>query len=242
MKLKSVFILLLVLPLLCCGGSLPLQEELEFYDQPPAAVSSSQAWVFGSSASSASPDANQTVTTINTVGKTLLVAYTGTAGHCPTPTNTSNTVWTKCIEQTDGSSGWVTIWTTPVSGGNASESVGIVGSFIYPTLILETYSGGNGGILDQFVATTGSGSTATVQPGTMTPAANNELVVSAMISHVRSTSLTVNSGFSTPVTNMSTTAVFTGAAHSIQTTATAVNPTWTKDSVDFLAAAQASIK
>lgn len=238
MKRLILFIIALSLP--AFGGSLPLQEEAEFYDQPQPA-STSLPWTFLNSASGASVNANDVTATIDATGSSALFAWVATAGTTYTLTNTSGGTWTKMVQGTDGSSSYISIWKN-TTATNASEVVGVAGSFIYPTIILRTFSGGNGCIVDQTNSATGSGSTPDIQPGLITPGADNELILAGMISHTLTSSLTVDGGFSTPVTNGTIFSVFTGGSHLVQTSAAASNPKFTKNQADFLGAAQVSVK
>lgn len=73
-------------------------------------------------------------------------------------------------------------------------------------------------------------SSTTVTPGSVTPGASNEVLVTVLSNNVASTVLSIDSGFTIPSGG---TGAFTsnglgiGVAYLIQTTAGAVNPTWT---------------
>lgn len=238
-RLLSFFLVLLTL-WQCAAGSLPLEKQLPFFAQPRPA--SSGPWVFLRSASAASADANAVTNTINTTGASALFLAIGTAGHSPTPTNTSGGTWTQLVEATDASSSWVSLWKAPVTVTNANEKIWVAGSFIYPTMNVFAFSGGAGGFLDQTNGATGNGSSLNINAGVLVPIVDNELIFAGYISHTAPTSLSINYGFSTPVTNMSATAVPTAGAYLIQTSAGSVSPTWVKNANDFMATVTASIK
>lgn len=68
----------------------------------------------------------------------------------------------------------------------------------------------------------------TIQPGSITPGENNELVITG-VSDNNNQTFTINSPFSTVTDTSQDTNSATGAwSYNIQTTATATNPTWTK--------------
>jgi hypothetical protein len=64
-----------------------------------------------------------------------------------------------------------------------------------------------------------------IQPGSVTPSTNNQVVVTAVVGP--QTSVTVNSGFTEVIDGDGGGWWKIGVAYLIQTTATAVNPTWT---------------
>lgn len=84
----------------------------------------------------------------------------------------------------------------------------------------------------------------TVQPGSVTPGQNNELVVTGVSNGVvAGNTFIINSGFSTPVgEGASATNYGSRFAYLIQTVAAAVNPTWTANTADTGASSIASFK
>lgn len=86
--------------------------------------------------------------------------------------------------------------------------------------------------------------TTTIQPGSITPTQNAELVVSGIV-HFDDNSLpTISGGYSTVYGALYVDGESFGvaAAYQIQTTATATNPTWTYDASSDYSAAIASFK
>jgi hypothetical protein len=82
---------------------------------------------------------------------------------------------------------------------------------------------GTGIAVDQ--QTAASGTSATIQPGSVTPNFNNELVV-ASVGANNGSSLTINSGFTISDGTISSTSYGNALAYLAQTMAAAVNPTW----------------
>lgn len=91
----------------------------------------------------------------------------------------------------------------------------------------------------------GTATAATVQPGSLTPAVDNELLVTGMGTNV-DTSATINGGYGVnggnPVTGGSSpgTSFTASIAYLIQTSKTAANPTWTGSDTSGRAARQAT--
>lgn len=77
-------------------------------------------------------------------------------------------------------------------------------------------------------STTGTTSASSIQPGSLTPTNANSLIVSAVSFQNNGTQVSsINSGFTITDTNASASGLIGGSmAYLIQTTATAVNPTW----------------
>ena len=107
------------------------------------------------------------------------------------------------------------------SSSNGFVSIGVMA--FSGTAVLSPLDQQNGSV---------TSSTTTIQPGSVTPSQNNELVITAFgTGNFTSQSVSIDSGFSTPITNSETTsAMILSMSYLIQTTATAKNPTWTVSS------------
>lgn len=85
----------------------------------------------------------------------------------------------------------------------------------------------------------------TIQPGSITPGENNELIISVVGINASGTPISIDSGFTKTSTeiNFSAGSNYGGCmAYLIQTAAAAVNPTWTRTGTNGNAAMQVSFK
>jgi hypothetical protein len=90
-----------------------------------------------------------------------------------------------------------------------------------------------------------NGFASTLQPGSITPTENNELVVALLGINSSGTPMSINSGFTETNTEINFGAGdhYGGCmAYIIQTTAAAVNPTWTRTNTNGMAVMQCSFK
>lgn len=176
--------------------------------------------------------ANGTTAGIDTTGATLLVAAVawtqGSAAYTNTPTDSKSNLWMSVaimqgeIAQTTAD---VNLWVSvnPTVGAAHTFTCG-AGS---PAMAVAAFSG---------VATTypigqsrlkGATSVTSVQPGSLTPPLDNNLVITA-IGYRDTTALSINGSFtiSDQVAFSSGVNVGIGLAYLIQTSAAAANPTW----------------
>jgi len=163
-----------------------------------------------------------TSSTINTTGTTLLVAgvsaYADTAGI----TDSAGNTWSSApLYHVNGDAGiqifYVISPTTSASHTFTTQSNG------YPSLCVQAWGSFTGISLDVY-----NGATA-AQPGSITPNHNGELVVTAMTSYSATASTaSVDSGFTISDQEPGVEGVDVGAAFAylVQTTATAIDPTW----------------
>lgn len=211
------------------GNSLPLERQFPFFAPLPSPPASTP-WTFVSGTAASSTTGNGVTTTgINTTGATLEVlvqAYFGTT--LPTITSSTGSSFTLItnLDSGDGGPRKISVWYCNSPVGGASETFSSSQSSSFPTIAVLSFSGGSGGFLDKMNSHIAISTT--VQPGSITPSQDNCLVVSGF-EFISGTTATIDSGFSTPQKAGSTgTAVGGAAAYIIQTTATAVNPTWTQ--------------
>lgn len=176
-----------------------------------------------------------TTTPINTVGATLEIVLVGdysSSTITSSPSNTYNALTSY------GSSPIATLnyLYSPATG--ASQTITVTGtSGAYPSACLVAFSGTTGSTVDQQNGATACCS-ASVATGSVTPTANNELVIAGGIVVGQSSGITVGSPFSSTLTQAFNAGYLTAAiAWVIQTTATAENPTFSYSA----AAASASI-
>lgn len=127
----------------------------------------------------------------------------------------------------------------PIVGSNHSFT--LTGSTIFGWVAAEVFSGGS--IFDQQNGAA-SALASSLATGSITPSEDNELIVSGEAYFGDSTMATINSGMNITDSfkDCCTTATTGAMAYKIQTTATAINPTWTFPSANLCAVIVASFK
>ncbi len=118
-------------------------------------------------------------------------------------------------------------WSTPTFVGSG-HTFSITGTTIFPTITVLALSGSTASPFDQENGATVSAAQLTIQPGSVTPSEDNEIVITGL-AWLDAGGATINSGFtiSDQTPTVGGQSISGGAAYLIQTTATAVNPTWT---------------
>ena len=189
-----------------------------------------------------------TTAALNTTGANLIVCvveqYNGaTKG---TVTDSKGNTWTQ-LTGAGTSIAYVDIWYC------ASPTVGTSHTFTYSSgsnlfggIFVQAWSGAATSPFDQQNALANSTSINTVQAGSITPTVNGELIVAGLCKTDNTTTSSINSGFTVSNEAPWASGVNEGGsdAYLVQTTAAAINPTWTVGgTVSFnLAAAIASFK
>lgn len=182
-----------------------------------------------------------TVTTsaINTTGANLIVVAICTVNNLTgaTVTDSKSNTWSSSL--------------TAVSGGNLiqifylySPTVGSGHTFTFttsggpttPSIAVAAFSG-TLSPFDQQMGATQTGAISTFQAGSITPTANNELII-AQASNYSTSTVSINDGFTitdsvSPLYNTGNT-----LAYLVQTTAAAINPTWTYGTAQTYASAK----
>ncbi len=127
---------------------------------------------------------------------------------------------------------------SPVVGTGHTFTVTSTGA--YPAIAVLAFSGASTSPADlHSEATSASGNT--IQPGSITPSENSCVLVTAVGSN--SNPQNIDNGFTAVTIDPAGGAAFgIGIAHKIQTTATAVNPTWTSSGQVNASAVMASFK
>lgn len=187
---------------------------------------SANTFAFLASASAGAPLGVHNVTTsgIDTTGASLLVVVMSAYNETPVVTDSKSNTWTDltvysatdrvllsyCIGGTVGTGHTFTVTTT--AG--------------YPSICAASYTSTGG--TPAFDKENGSGSAAvsTIQPGSVTPLNSNSLIVTGLAAD--QTTETVDGGFTEreSVANVAAEHIQSAFADLIQTTASAVNPTW----------------
>lgn len=163
---------------------------------------------------------------LNTTGANFIVMCVGNAVGTITVSDSKSNVWTSTTAYDNGTRSQL-FYSSATSVGTGHT---FTASGSFPSVVVLAFSGvatGNS-VIDK--GTGGGFSSATSgQPGSITPASNNELLVSCMNWGSGITGPTVNSSFSSPpeFQNFTGGACYgSGGSYLIQTTAGAANPTW----------------
>lgn len=191
-----------------------------------------------------SNNSNVTTSSVNTTGANLIVLATGNyaPGTQPTVSDSKGNTWTALSTYTAILSR-VKMWycLNPTVGSGHTFSAATTGAA--PAICIAAFSGVK--ISGAYEAETGNNVApgTSLQPGSITPAEDNEVQVTALaISAVET--LSINSSFS--ITNQIAFGAGTnyglGMAYRIQTTATAVNPTWSWSASRYSAAGMSTYK
>lgn len=182
----------------------------------------------------------------DTTGATLAilgVAYYNLIGAITLSDSKSNTYTPRTEYSNTGYTARIYYCASPTVG--SGHTFTLSGNSTYACLFAAAFSGAHATPYDQENGNT-SGSGATLQPGSITPTEDNELIITVAAGNVTPADPTsINGGytitghFANSVNN-----VAGGMAYVIQTTAAATNPTWTYtgDAPNVSAAAIASFK
>ena len=176
-----------------------------------------------------------TTTAIDTTGANLLVACASSfdaAAHTPTMSDNKTNTWTALTLRGTSSTTETTIYySVPASVGTGHTFTFTTTVNGFAALGVWAFAGASATPYDTDVGTAASSSGTSVQPGSITPAQANEVLVACNTLSAAFTSLAINSSFtlSDQVAFASGNNEGGGYAYLIQTTATAENPTfsWT---------------
>ena len=177
--------------------------------------------------------AGATITTsaIDTTGANLIVLYYSAALGGPfTASDSKSNSYTATATNSDASCfGGMYFIYGPTVGSGHTFSIGN-GTAIVGTLGVQAYNNTVGSTVDQNnVGDNGAGAT-TVQPGSVTPSSNNEVLITGLCNaQAGGTPYTIDSGFTIidQIGFVGGTSFGGGMANLIQTTAAVKNPTWT---------------
>ena len=184
-------------------------------------------------------------TPVNTTGANLIVLviadYVG-FGASPTPTDNQSNTWTGLTAQTAAGSTHCRIWYVynPTTSTTHTFTSPDTGQARYPVILMAAFSGAVASPADQQNGSTGTGTS--LATGSITPSEGEELIISG-ISFGATGGATVNESMTETNDIGYNLGVNMGGvmAYKIQTTATAINPTWTYGSSEG-AAVVASFK
>ncbi len=183
---------------------------------------------------------------VNTTGADLIVVSVGYAqGTSPSVSDNKGNTYTPLTVRTG------TSWShrlyycggpsTPVVG--AGHTFTVSGSGILAFMAVQAWSGSHlTSVLDAETGA-GSGAASTLQPGSITPSQNNELIVTGVVSDTGGLP-SVDLGFSISDSEAAVGGSFAAGAFAylVQTSAAAVNPTWTFGGANDDATSMAAFK
>lgn len=175
-----------------------------------------------------------TTSAIDTTGATLLVVGLAESNaSADAITDSKSNTWTQLTSKSAFGSQRATLSYAANPSVGTGHTFSVAGTSIFPTIMAVALSG-TATVSPFDVAGAGGGTSGTsVAPGTLTPGANNEIVV-AFLEYDVSDTPTVSGGFTILSTHIGGTfgAQAAQLAYLIQTTATAANPTfsWTASS------------
>lgn len=175
-----------------------------------------------------SPNGNTFTTTgINTTGADIIVIGISDNVGGSTLSDSSGNTWTPLSPST-GTSGVSTLYYCQSPTTSPSHTFTLTATSNFMSIYVTAFSGSLAAPLDQSNRAN-SGFTTTIQPGSVTPSQNNELIVTHVCKGIDTSSFSINSGFSIidSVTGVGSTHYGGAIAYLVQSTAAAVNPTWT---------------
>lgn len=179
---------------------------------------------------------------IDTTGATLLVLQTACDdGFNETPTDSKGNSWTQLTSYTQTNVRVRTWYSIPTSVGSAHTATHGGGGGLVGTILLSAWSGTHATVVTDQISGA-NGFITTLQPGSITPSQNDCLILSHFGINAAGSPMSINSGF----TEMGEADFGAGDhygccfAYLIQTTAAAINPTWTRTNTNGAAATQHS--
>ena len=175
-------------------------------------------------------DVGSTSSAINTTGASLLVivefCYNGPDPASYSPNDSKSNSW-HYIQTYTGNHTSIGIWYAWAPTVGTSHTFSAPSGCSYGHIDITAYSGVQtlSNPLDKQNGY-GVSKAATIQPGSITPTVNGELIVSACASVLSSGAVTVDSGFAVQ-NSWTNNSVYFSDAYLVQSTAAAINPTWT---------------
>lgn len=166
-----------------------------------------------------------TSSAIDTTGADLLVFLVSCHIGTPTVSDSKGNTWNALTRSGTGNTAAQIFYAKNPTVGTG-HTFTISGTEIYPSVYVQAFSGAD--LTDPFDQESGAvaNSVATIQPGAITPSANDALLVT-LVSHERA-SASINSGFTeSGDIGIGGNIIAGAAAYLIQTSAASVNPTWT---------------
>lgn len=193
--------------------------------------------------------ADITSSAINTSGASLLVMFVASysAVALPTITDSKGNTWTPRTRYGPGtalsSSAFFYAENPMVGSGHTFTATG-PGVNDFPQICIIAFSGtATSSVYDTENGNNGSTGASSIQPGSVTPSQNNEVVVTGFTS-INTMTAGINGGFtiSDQASNVPSQHFGGGIAYLIQTSAAAANPTWTLGETVDVSASIATFK
>jgi len=188
-----------------------------------------------------------TTSGVDTTGATLLVVavsiYTG--GSATTVSDSKSNTWTKLTSYSATTNSRITIYYSVNPTVGSAHTFTADGTSNYPGILMTAFDGvvdASPFDLENGFGRTTSGST--VQTGSITPSEDNELIITALANDTTVATATADEGMTLIqwLNWQSATNMGVGMSYKVQTTATAINPTWTGSANSNFATAIACFK
>lgn len=163
----------------------------------------------------------------------IIVASAVTAGGTGgTISDNKSNSWTSAVDKNDGATNRVTIYHVLSPTVGASHTFTWSGGAIEAIDVQAWRCPGGAPTLDQT-----NGTTSGTQPGSITPTANNCLLIAGAAGGTDASAPTIDSGFTVTTSRAFTTSVClnSGMAYLVQDTAAAINPTWSDTGANAIA-------
>lgn len=211
----------------------------------PPAGGSGYSFVTGTAASA--NGSSPTTSGVNTTGVDLMIVAigwfnSGQSTTAPTITDSKSNTWTALTVRNTGVNLGTVLYYSRVTSVGSGHTFTLSGQ-TYSSICVAGFSGSISSPFDQENGY-GTSPVTTIQPGSVTPSNDNQLVVSGLASGGVGYSYSINSSFTIAVQDSgSPSSSFPcGLAYKIQTSAAAVNPTWTLSNSTQAAAAIGTFK
>lgn len=202
------------------------------------------AWSLVANTAAGGTDSSVTTSAIDTTGATLLVlSMAKDANNNPVVLSDSKgNTWNMISYANQGACRNVLYYSRPTSVGSG-HTFSNTGGFNYSSLAVAAFSGNAPYLILDRVSSNNITST-TIQPGSITPSQDNELVICSLGFSGAGTPISIDGGFTeTNELDFSSGAYYgNGLAYLIQTTAAAANPTWTRTNSSLMTTVIASFK
>ena len=209
----------------------------------PVAAGGGYSFVTGTTASA--NGSNPTTAAVNTTGVDLMIVVVGWFNSSqsttpPTITDSKSNTWAALTVRNTGTNSGTVIFYSRVTSVGSGHTFTLTGTFSSICV-----AGFSGSISSPFDQENGAGSTSasTLATGSVTPTNDNQLIIASVESGGAGDPFSINSSFTIAVQDNGGADSFpSGLAYKIQTTAAAINPTWTLAASTQTAAAIGTFK
>lgn len=186
-----------------------------------------------------------TTSSVDSTGGNIVIVAVASyqSSAAPTVSDSKGNTYTALTEQVAAGSHRVQLFYAANATVGSGHTFTVTGSTTYSSISVNVFSGAK--TTSPFDVQNGANGGATsLATGSVTPSENDEVVVAGIALDSAPSSLTINSGFSTPSVAYFAggSAYGVGSAYIIQTTAGATNPTWSWTGSSGQAAAIATFK